>query len=655
MLCRNSTAFTRCLLRSWTENERGFSRCCVRWQNKEVVESSDKGRELQKSLKPKRPKPPFIKNLFLGKFDKELLSYPELKDNAELEELNAMVDPIEKFFQNLDSKSIDVNAVIPPETLKQLGELGLFGQQIPEEYGGLGLERQLKKKETSLWLSGYPVIDDERTRTNTGSDAASIQTRATLSEDGTHYLLTGNKIWISNGGIADVFTVFAKTEITDPLGEKSDKVTAFIVERSFGGVTHGKAEDKLGIRGSNTTELHFDATPVPTCNVLGDVGSGFKLAMNILNSGRFSMGSSGAGVLKNLIAMTAEHAVTRKQFGKSLAEFDLIKQKFAKMSVSCYAMESMAYLTAGMLDSGERPDCSLEAAIVKAVFELTKLLGPVEWAAACGDVFIRAGRWLQATSRSAGLSVRVEAPRRAKERRCRRRAASPGRVRPASEAQRPQPVLQQAEARGADPHGHAHRQSQEEGAKPALAGNAAAGGLTGGKNADQIGADESSPREPAIGGGRCGVRKSARWQAENDVPLLAKIASEREERLPAQALEWSVHRFKFAVEVVLQRHGKSVIDQQMELARLTDIAIDIYAMTAVLSRASRSLCIGLKSLDHELLLARAFCVEAHQRVDNNIKDLMKGNVLTNSMQTYTEIAQNVLRREAYCGLTIRPE
>lgn len=152
----------------------------------------------------------------------------------------------------------------------------------------------------------------------------------------------------------------------DIVSETSPKrVTAFLVERGFGGVTSGKAEDKMGIRGSNTSQVFFDNVVVPVDNVLGEVGDGFKIAVNILNSGRFSMGSAVAGGLRVGMKAATEYAITRKQFGKPLMEFALIKEKFARIALHIYAMESMAYMTAGMLDSGEYENCAVESAIVK--------------------------------------------------------------------------------------------------------------------------------------------------------------------------------------------------------------------------------------------------------------------------------------------------
>ncbi|CAB1353138.1 unnamed protein product, partial [Coregonus sp. 'balchen'] len=321
----------------------------------------------------------YAKDLFLGKMNKaECFPYPEI-GKEELEEINSFVAPVEKFFTE-------------EETLNGLKELGLFGIQVPEEYGGLGLSNTMYARlgeiisldgsiavtlaaHQAIGLKGILIAGSEEqkakylpklasgehvaafclTEPGSGSDAASIQTKATLSEDRKTYLLNGSKIWISNGGFADLMTVFARTEVVGEDGVKKDKISAFIVERAFGGITSGKPEDKLGIRGSNTCEVSFDNCPVPVENV----------AMNILNSGRFSMGSAGSGMIKKLIEMTAEYAGSRKQFGKNLSEFGMIQEKFAVMAQNAFVMESMAYLTAGMMDRPGVPDCSLEAAMVK--------------------------------------------------------------------------------------------------------------------------------------------------------------------------------------------------------------------------------------------------------------------------------------------------
>merc|ERR1712013_616841 len=182
------------------------------------------------------------------------------------------------------------------------------------------------------------------TEPSSGSDAGSIKTRAELNEAGTHWILNGGKIWISNGGIAEIFTVFAKTPITDEkTGTVTEKVSAFIVERSFGGVTNGPPEKKMGIKCSNTAEVYFENTPIPVENVLGGVGNGFKVAMQILNNGRFGMGTSLCGTMRHIIGRTAEHATQRVQFGTRIDSYGGVQEKIARMSMLHYATESMAY------------------------------------------------------------------------------------------------------------------------------------------------------------------------------------------------------------------------------------------------------------------------------------------------------------------------
>ena len=210
------------------------------------------------------------------------------------------------------------------------------------------------------------------TEPSSGSDAGSIKTRAELNKEGTHWILNGGKIWISNGGIAEVFTVFAKTPIMDEAtGTVTEKVSAFIVERSFGGVTNGPPEKKMGIKCSNTAEVYFENTPIPVENVLSKPGDGFKVAMQILNNGRFGMGAALSGTMRSVIQkgeiqrrrsfyyinssfLATDHATNRIQFGSRIDGYGAIQEKIAKMSMIHYATESMAYMVAGTMDAGHQ-------------------------------------------------------------------------------------------------------------------------------------------------------------------------------------------------------------------------------------------------------------------------------------------------------------
>src|ERR1700719_598535 len=176
-----------------------------------------------------------------------------------------------------------------------------------------------------------------------GSDALAIRTRADLSPDGKYYVLNGQKMWITNGGAADLFTVFAKVG--------GEKFTAFLVERSFPGVTSGAEEHKMGIKGSSTTAVYFDNVRVPVDNVLGEIGRGHIIAFNILNIGRLKLGPGAVGAAKNVLAVSLKYAKERKAFGSAIAEFGAIQHKLAEMAIRIYAVESMVWRVVGLIES----------------------------------------------------------------------------------------------------------------------------------------------------------------------------------------------------------------------------------------------------------------------------------------------------------------
>ncbi|KIH65240.1 member 9, family protein, acyl-CoA dehydrogenase family [Ancylostoma duodenale] len=284
---------------------------------------------------------------------------------------------------------------IPKEVLAQFAELGAFGALVPPEYEGAGMNNSQMAKlaeivgahdlglgvvmgaHQSIGYKGILLFGTEEqkakylpdlasgrkfaafclTEPSSGSDANSIRSRAVKSPDGKHYILDGSKIWISNGGFAEIFTVFAQTPIKMPDGSTKDKVSAFIVERAFGGVTSGPQEKKMGIKGSNTTEI-------PVENLLGVEGEGFKVAMNILNNGRFGIPAACTGAMKLCIQKTVDHITQRVQFGQTLQEFFNVQEKLTNMIARHYATESIVYLLSSNMDRGIQ-DYQLEAAIGK--------------------------------------------------------------------------------------------------------------------------------------------------------------------------------------------------------------------------------------------------------------------------------------------------
>jgi alkylation response protein AidB-like acyl-CoA dehydrogenase len=259
------------------------------------------------------------------------------------------------------------------------GEIGLLSIDIPEKYGGLGLSKvssavvgeqfalqasfagtqsshvnigtlplvffgteEQKKKYLPHLATGEMIGAYALTEPQSGSDALAAKTKAVLSEDGRHYILNGQKMWITNGGFADLFTVFAKID--------GEKFTAFLVERGPGLVS-GHEEKKLGLDGSSTTALMLEDCRVPVENVLGEIGRGHKIAFNVLNIGRLKLGARSVGAMKLALGQSVQYAKERHQFGQPIANFGLIKHKLAEMAIRTYVGESMLYRTLGMIDS----------------------------------------------------------------------------------------------------------------------------------------------------------------------------------------------------------------------------------------------------------------------------------------------------------------
>jgi alkylation response protein AidB-like acyl-CoA dehydrogenase len=337
------------------------------------------------------------KNLILGEIVEEnLFPYPAIR-SRDRELLGAIVEAVDAFLadKTAEFRRWDREGAQPAEFIQSLRELGLFGLIIPEEFGGLALSNaayarvlaQTSSYDSSVSLTigahssigmkgillfgtpaqklrylprlatGELIAAFCLTEPGAGSDAASIRTAAKRNDDGS-WTLDGEKIWITNGGIADLCTVFARTD--GPEG----KITAFLVETAWPGVTRGPHEDKMGIRASSTASVSFTDVRVPPENVLGEVGKGFKVAMSILNNGRTGLGGGAVGGMRALIRMAGRQALERRQFGRSIAEFGLVRAKIAQMTVDCFAAESTVWMVAHYIDAGSE-DYSAEAAISK--------------------------------------------------------------------------------------------------------------------------------------------------------------------------------------------------------------------------------------------------------------------------------------------------
>lgn len=338
------------------------------------------------------------------------------------EEHIAIERTVEEFWANEVEPNLPAirqkKAGVALEVLRKSAKLGLLGISVPEKFGGMEMDlpsvmvvaevmgrdasyagwhsahtgigslpilffgsEQQKEKYLPRLVSGELLAAYALTEPLAGSDALAARTRADLSADGTHYILNGQKMWITNGGAADVFIVFAKVG--------GEKFTAFIVERAFGGLTSGAEEHKMGIQGSSTTAIYFDNVKVPVENVLGEIGRGHVIAFNILNIGRLKLGPAVMGAAKSILSTSIKYAKQRKAFGVAIASFGAMQHKLAEMAIRIFATESMAWRVVGLIQAqlSDAEHGSAETARVE-------LKAAEEYAAECSMVKVFAAEML---------------------------------------------------------------------------------------------------------------------------------------------------------------------------------------------------------------------------------------------------------------------
>merc|ERR1719400_773023 len=573
----------------------------------------------------------FVQNVFRGIVEPaQVFPYPIALDDEQRENLEMLVPLAERVMEEQNDPLLnDQLETVPENTINALREVGAFGLQVPVELDGAGLSNTQYGRLTEavgandlglgvfftahqsigfkgILVAGTPEQQEKYlpklargeecaafalTEPSSGSDAGSIKTRAVLNEAGTHWILNGAKIWISNGGIAEIFTVFAKTPIVDPAtGTETEKVSAFIVERSFGGVTNGPPEKKMGIKCSNTAEVYFENTPIPLENVLSKPGDGFKVAMQILNNGRVGMGAALSGTMRRVIAKATDHATNRIQFGSRIDGYGAIQEKIAKMSMIHYATESMAYMVAGTMDAGY-DDYQLEAAVSKifaseaawfVTDEAIQILGGNGYMKALGLEKVmrdlRIFRIFEGTNDILRLFVALTG-------------------------------IQYA-------GGHL-RELQKAISNPIGNFGVVLGEVTKrGKGAIGLGAGLSL--------------------ADKVHPNLNSSAA-----LTCRAIE----ALGSTIEKVLIKHGKDIINEQFILNRIANATIDIYANTCVLSRCTKSLVEGVESAHHEQLMTEAWCRQAHTRIMNNLNELKDTEVL-GEYKTMAKISEAICARNA---------
>ncbi|XP_061524732.1 very long-chain specific acyl-CoA dehydrogenase, mitochondrial [Phycodurus eques] len=549
----------------------------------------------------------FAVNIFKGQIaTSQVFPYPSVLNEEQEQFLRELVPPVGRFFEEVnDPAKNDALEKVEDHTMEGLKEMGAFGLQVPADLGGLGLTNTQyarlveivgthdlgvgitlgahqsigfkgillfgnpaqKEKYLPQLASGEHIAAFCLTEPASGSDAASIKTTAVQSPCGQYFTLSGSKIWISNGGLAEIFTVFAKTPMKDPkTGEMKDKITAFVVEKSFGGVTHGPPEKKMGIKASNTAEVYFDNVRVPADCVLGEVGGGFKVAMNILNNGRFGMAAALSGTMKGAIAKAVDHATNRTQFGSKIHTYGAIQEKVARMTMLQYVTESLAYMISGNMDSGAT-EFQIEAAISKIFASEAAWTVTDECIQVMGGMGFMKDAGIERVMRDLRIFRIFEGTN---------------------------DILRLFVALNGFQNAGNQLKSLQKALKNPL-GNA---GLL---------AEELTKRAKRKAGMSTGMTLQGTVH-----PELAQSGE-----LTVKAIE----QFGVAIEELLIKHGKKIIDEQFVLMRVADCAIDIYTMIVVLSRASRSLSRGHPSAQHEKVLCETWCIEAHARLIRDIKAL----------------------------------
>jgi len=346
--------------------------------------------------KPEHEVSSFAKSLFLGEIREQLVFPWPQPDPAEQDRIRSLNAAAREIGSRMDHRAIEENRWIGDELIGELGEAGLCGLYVDERYGGQGLsqtgyarvfetfaqidatlsivlgvhqsigfkgihmfgsdaqkERFLPDLASGRKLAGFALTEPEA-----GSDAYGIQSRAVKQPDGS-WVLNGHKRYIGNGSKGDLFTAFARCEV-----DGKDRHIALILEKGMEGFEVGHHYDTMGLRGNDLRQLHFNDVRVPAENVLGEPGEGFKIAMQVLNNGRIGLGTGSVGATKHLIDLTIEHVKERRQFGRPIADFELVQDKIGWMVSYLFGLESSCYLTCGLVDAGVE-DYSLESAISK--------------------------------------------------------------------------------------------------------------------------------------------------------------------------------------------------------------------------------------------------------------------------------------------------
>jgi acyl-CoA dehydrogenase family protein 9 len=574
-----------------------------------------------------------VGGFFFGEINESaIFPFPSFSD-AQVEIAKEMTSAIDQFAKdNINSEKFDTESHIPEAVIQGLGDMGLLGLAVPEDLGGLGLDYTLycrvfaqvaaydasvatmvgahqsigyrallnegndvqKKKWLPQLATGKVIAAFCLTEPGSGSDAYSIKTKAVDNNDGT-YTLTGQKLWITNGGLAGFYSVFCKTDhLVD--GKNVEKISCFIVEKERAGVSFGEKENKMGIRGSETRAVYFDKVVIPKENILGELGKGFKIAMNVLNSGRLSLGAGCVASMKSILKLSVDHATNRKQFDRPIAEFGLIQAKLAKMAEMTYAVESVVYLSTGNMSKGMN-DYYMETAVCK-VFGSECLWQTIDMGMqiAGGNGYMKEYPY-ERIMRDSRIQLIFEGTNEIL--RC---------------------LLSLSGVRGP---------SEDL------------------KEIGKISEVSSALHDPIKSLGV--FTKFARKRISNMIGSQQLTKAHPELKEQSEKFSACLGKFSISVENALIKYGKKIVDNELPQGRLADMSIDLYVMCAVISRTT-SILNGSKAdqeqKDYILRMSRQICKDARRRFTRNLLSMAKNND-----KNVIKISESVVKYGGY-GLDI---
>jgi acyl-CoA dehydrogenase family member 9 len=545
--------------------------------------------------------PSFTKGVFLGEIREDLVFPFPAPADEERESLRMIVDSFRAFAaEHVDTRRLDHEGRLSDDIRNGMAQLGLMGLNIPEAYGGFGASSMVfnrvfgeigsadpalcvyfgahqsigckgislfgSEAQKQRWLprcaSGETIAAFCLTEPGSGSDAQAMTTTAIPDAAGTHYVLNGTKIWISNAGWAGVFTVFAKVPV-EVDGVRKQRVTAFIVDAHAPGISLGQPEQKMGIKASDTRTVTFDNVRVPADDRLGEIGQGFKIALEILNSGRLGLAAASSRGARTVMEIALAHAKQREQFGRPIGSFEMIQHKVALNAAETYASDSAWMLTAGMVDRGG-VDFSLETAACK-IF--------------ASELAYRAAN--DALQIAGGIGYSKEYPYE--------QAVRDARI-----------------------------NLIFEGTNEILRALIALSGLQQpGERLRELG---RAFRDPLHSIGAIGSYVAGRAKRQVTKPQFSRVHPALAEE--AGSVAANINAVSLAIDTLLRRHGKGIIERQFHQQRLANVAIEVYLSVAVLSRTTWELeRRGESGAAAELDCARVFIPAAMRRARRQIRAL----------------------------------